>query len=73
MCVENSSKRVTCLACKSSLGEFRPHQHFQPLINRQKLSNLQNFRMIIPNLLYVIGLPKKFGSQALLSSKAFFG
>ena len=40
---------------------------------KAQLSKLSQFRMVIPNLLYVIGLPKRFGREDLLRSQKFFG
>ena len=35
--------------------------------------SLQQFRMVIPNLLYVIGLPKKYGQESIVRKDKFFG
>ena len=44
-----------------------------PPLHKQMQQSLQHFRMVIPNLLYVIGLPVKYSSENLLKQPAFFG
>lgn len=34
---------------------------------------MQYFRIVIPTLLYVIGMPKKYSNENLLRSDGFFG
>lgn len=37
------------------------------------LTRLSQFRMVVPNLLYVIGIPKRLGKEDLLMQSKFFG
>jgi hypothetical protein len=42
-------------------------------LEKQSLLKLQQFRMVIPNLLYVIGIPKKYGQENTVRMNKFFG
>ena len=41
--------------------------------DKLKSKTLQQFRIVVPTLLYVIGMPRKFCQEKHLRSKAFFG
>ena len=62
---------MTCPTCKHELT----YEHSDSLGHREKqnLMSLQQFRMVIPNLLYVIGLPKKYGQESTVRKDKFFG
>jgi len=42
-------------------------------LEKTNLLKLQQFRMVIPNLLYVIGLPRKFAQEETMRQARFFG
>jgi len=61
-----------CPSCKVPL-ELIPPSVGTATTNKQRQTNLQQCRLVIPNLLYVIGLPKKYSNETLLRSQMFFG
>lgn len=40
---------------------------------KNKHHKMQYFRIVIPNLLYVIGMPRKYCNEGLLTSDSYFG
>ena len=40
---------------------------------KAKIKHLMSFRIIVDNLLYIIGVPKKFASEQLLGKDEFCG
>lgn len=55
-----------------SQGGFGSSQYFSHQ-EKLALNKLSQFRMVIPNLLYVIGLPRRFGREDILRQPKFFG
>ena len=58
---------------QSSFQQFQSLYSLITIDDKTKLLKLQQFRMVIPNLLYVIGLPKKYGQEHILKLPRFFG
>ena len=40
---------------------------------KSKIKKLMSFRIIVDNLLYIIGVPKRFANERLIASKEFCG
>lgn len=58
-----------CPMCSQYLdwnNEYTPY-------DKSRITSLSQFRMVIPCLLYVIGLPRKYGNENIIRSSKFFG
>lgn len=67
---------LLCPCCSIDLltqTAVQDHHHFVSQVEKANLSKLSQFRMVIPNLLYVIGMPRKFGREEIARQTKFFG
>lgn len=67
-----------CPGCCANLLKLKAQNQSSPQTacthaEKINLTRLSQFRMVVPNLLYVIGLPKRLGKEDLLVQSKFFG
>lgn len=66
---ETQDQENVCPLCTHYLDWSNEYIPF----DKSKIAILSQFRMVIPGLLYVIGLPRKYGSETVIRSTKFFG
>jgi hypothetical protein len=69
-CSKDNNNKQICIICHK--GVLHWSQDYVPY-DKVTIGMLGQFRMVIPCLLYVIGLPKKYGQEQIIRSQKFFG
>ena len=72
-CTEQICSKIMICPCCLTQVSYENHEQTMSHLEKQSLSKLQQFRMVIPNLLYVIGIPKKYGQENTVRMNKFFG